>query len=104
MRWTLAARRNHALEHATVGVYLARYGPTRLAGRASADGFFIVGDLDLEAVEDCAREALQRLRDDHSKHCGGESIGESARCQPEHGCGCARSEQTGNRDVGAAER
>ena len=36
--WIDAIRRNHALEHATVAVLLARHGPMRLAGRASADG------------------------------------------------------------------
>ena len=45
-RWLDAVRRNHALEHATVAVLLARRGPMRLAGRASGDGFFILGDID----------------------------------------------------------
>lgn len=61
-RWADAVRRNHALEHATVAVLLARHGPTRLAGRASTDGFFIAGDVDPEELMSCAHEALQRLR------------------------------------------
>lgn len=60
--WANAVRRNHALEHATVAVLLARHGPTRLAGRASGDGFFLLGDIDADELVDCAREALRRLQ------------------------------------------
>jgi len=60
--WVNAIRRNHALEHATVAVLLARHGPTRLAGRASGDGFFLLGDVDQDELADCAREALERLQ------------------------------------------
>jgi hypothetical protein len=58
-----AIRRNHALEHATVAVLLARHGPQRLAGRASVDGFLLFGDIDTEEVTACAREALRRLQE-----------------------------------------
>ena len=61
-RWAEAVRRNHALEHATVAVLLARHGPTRLAGRASVDGFLIFGDIDSDELTSCAQEALQRLK------------------------------------------
>ena len=61
-RWIDAVRRNHALEHATVAVLLARHGPARLAGRASGDGFFIIGDVDADELASCADEALQRLQ------------------------------------------
>jgi hypothetical protein len=61
-RWAGAVRRNHALEHATVAVLLARHGPTRLAGRASVDGFLILGDVDPDELTSCAQEALQRLK------------------------------------------
>ena len=60
--WLDAIRRNHALEHATVAVLLARHGPTRLAGRATASGFVIVAELDPAKLEDAAREALRRLQ------------------------------------------
>ena len=60
--WIDALRRNHALEHATVAVLLARHGPTRLAGRASGDGFFILGDVDAGELSSCANEALRRLQ------------------------------------------
>ncbi len=61
-RWIDAVRRNHALEHATVAVLLARHGPQRLAGRASPDGFFIFGEVSDEELADCADEALTRLQ------------------------------------------
>ncbi len=60
--WLDAVRRNHALEHATVAVLLARHGPTRLAGRASGDGFFIFGDIEEGELTSCAHEALERLQ------------------------------------------
>ena len=56
-------RRNHALEHATVQLLLARLGPTfHLAGRASSNGFFIFGKIPSEALGDCARDGLDRLQ------------------------------------------
>ena len=56
-------RRNHALEHATVQLLLARLGPElRLVGRASGDGFFIYGDVPHDLLAECAREGLQRLQ------------------------------------------
>lgn len=61
-RWIDAVRRNHALEHATVAVFLARHGPTRLAGRASGDGFFILGDVPDDALRASTEEALRRLQ------------------------------------------
>lgn len=60
--WLDAIRRNHALEHATVAVLLARTGPQRLAGRASVDGFVIVGDVETDALDAAAHEALERLQ------------------------------------------
>ncbi|MDA0365279.1 MAG: DUF6391 domain-containing protein [Chloroflexi bacterium] len=60
--WIDAVRRNHALEHATVAVFLARYGPTRMAGRASGDGFFILGDVPDDALRTSVEEGLRRLQ------------------------------------------
>ncbi len=61
--WADAVRRNHGLEHATVSVLFAKRGPSRIAGRAAADGFFIVGgDIDEQFLESCAREALSRMQ------------------------------------------
>lgn len=61
-RWLDSVRRNHALEHATVAVLLARHGPRRLAGRATKNGFFFVGDVPSEELEASAHEALRRLQ------------------------------------------
>ena len=60
--WLDTIRRNHALEHATVAVLLAQSGPRRLAGRAGADGFVIVGEVDTKALDKAAHEALERLQ------------------------------------------
>jgi hypothetical protein len=60
--WIDNVRRNHALEHATVSVLLARHGPQRLAGRAAGNGFFFLGDVPSEELTDSAREALSRLQ------------------------------------------
>jgi hypothetical protein len=65
-RWVDAVRRNHALEHATVAVFLARHGPTRLAGRASGDGFFIIGDVDERELQASAEQALRLLQSGQS--------------------------------------
>ncbi len=55
-------RRNHGLEHGTVSVLLARHGPRRLAGRATSDGFFILGKVDEATLRSCAEEALGRMQ------------------------------------------
>lgn len=60
--WLDDVRRNHGLEHATVAVLFGRRGPQRLAGRASGNGFFILGKVDTETLESCAQEALARLK------------------------------------------
>ncbi|MSP22033.1 MAG: hypothetical protein EXR66_03270 [Dehalococcoidia bacterium] len=60
--WLDSVRRNHALEHATVAVLLAKHGPQRLAGRASGDGFFFLGDVSSDELTASAREALVRLQ------------------------------------------
>lgn len=61
-RWLDDVRRNHALEHATVAVLFARKGPQRLAGRASGNGFFIIGKIDPTLLRSSADEALMRLQ------------------------------------------
>jgi hypothetical protein len=61
-RWLDAVRRNHGLEHGTVAVLFGRRGPQRLAGRASGDGFFIIGRVDPDTLQSCAEEALTRMQ------------------------------------------
>ncbi len=60
--WLNSVRQNHGLEHATVAVLLAKHGPMRVAGRASADGFFLLGSVGVEDVDAAAHEALARLQ------------------------------------------
>jgi hypothetical protein len=60
--WINNVQRNHALEHATVSVLLARHGPQRLAGRAAGNGFFFLGEVTSDELTDSAREALTRLQ------------------------------------------
>jgi hypothetical protein len=56
-------RRNHALEHATVSLLLAKLGPDiRLVGRAVNDGFYIYGNIPTDALQQCAAEGLARLK------------------------------------------
>ena len=58
-----AVRRNHALEHATISIFLSRHGPhTRVLGRAAPDGFYIYGDIPTEALREFAQEGLTRLQ------------------------------------------
>jgi hypothetical protein len=62
-RLITAIRQNHALEHATVSELMRHLGPSvGLVGRATANGFYIYGDLPTPIVEDAAREALARLQ------------------------------------------
>ena len=56
-------RRNHALEHATLAVILRRLGhDIRALGRATGDGYFLYADVPTEFFEDCANEALARMK------------------------------------------
>ena len=73
-RWINAIRRNHGLEHATVAVLFERYGAQRLAGRASGNGFFILGSVDRDTLDECAHEALHRMQN------GQESLAVSPLC------------------------
>jgi len=58
-----AVRRNHALEHATIALLIAQMGrPLKLVGRATADGFYLLGNVAEGEVLAAAREALFRLR------------------------------------------
>lgn len=60
--WIAAVRCSHGLEHATVAVLLARHGPTRMAGRATSDGFYLFSQFPPEEVRSAAKEALVRMR------------------------------------------
>ncbi len=55
-------RRNHALEHATLHVLAQRKPHTSLAGQSDFFGFWILGDVSFEEVQESIAEALQRLK------------------------------------------
>jgi len=58
-----ALRRNHAIEHATAALLMAKIRPgTRLMGRATTDGFYVYTDASTEAVSQAAEEGLARLK------------------------------------------
>jgi len=56
-----SARKNHALEHATMTVLADRYKGVRMLGHSSPAGFFLVADLPTEIVTDAVLEAKRRL-------------------------------------------
>lgn len=55
-------RRNHGLEHATIHLLSKRFPQTPLAGHSDPEGFWILGAVPPEAVEQAVHEALDRLR------------------------------------------
>lgn len=55
-------RRNHALEHATITLMLAKQGPMRVVGRAGTDGFFVWANVPTDKLREFADEALMRLQ------------------------------------------
>ncbi len=57
----LETRRNHALEHATLHM-LAHTHPGPLAGHSNPSGYLIFGNVDTEALQAAAEEALRRLK------------------------------------------
>jgi hypothetical protein len=67
-------RRNHGLEHATIHV-LSHKNPRRLiAGHSDPDGFWLLGQLSLDEVDQAVREALQRM------HAGERSLAIHPNC------------------------
>lgn len=54
-------RRNHGLEHATLHVLAKRFSDKSLAGHSDTKGFWLIGDLQTEAVKSAVQEALERM-------------------------------------------
>jgi hypothetical protein len=54
-------RRNHGLEHATLHVLADKFPDQNLAGHSSPKGFWIVGNVTTQAVNEAVQEAFQRL-------------------------------------------
>jgi hypothetical protein len=68
-------RRNHALEHATLQVMAEKNPKLRMAGYSDPGGFWLVGEADINEIEQSAQQALNRLRGGESSlaihpHCG----------------------------------
>lgn len=55
-------RRNHGLEHATIHILSQQFQNRRFIGRSNTGGFFLYGDVPVEALESAVQEALHRLR------------------------------------------
>jgi hypothetical protein len=55
-------RRNHGLEHASLHVLAKKFPGRSMGGHSNPDGFWLVGDLPTETVQEAVQEALQRLR------------------------------------------
>lgn len=55
-------RRNHGLEHATLNLLALRYPRENIAGHSDGTGFWIIGNVTLEAVYTAVEEALERMR------------------------------------------
>jgi hypothetical protein len=55
-------RRNHGLEHATLNVLTSKYARLSLAGHSDHHGFWIIGEVPTEAVEDAVEQALARMQ------------------------------------------
>lgn len=58
-----SVRRNHALEHATIAVLLAKLGrEVRMVGRATRDGYYLYADIPPALLDESTHEALARLK------------------------------------------
>ncbi len=65
LRWFPAlarTRQHHALEHATLHLLAKRFPQQALAGHSDPAGFWILGAVPTEAVEQAVAEALTRLQ------------------------------------------
>ena len=68
-------RRNHALEHATLQVMAEKNPRLRMAGYSDPNGFWVIGEVDTQEVEESAQQALdpparRRKQSRHPSHCG----------------------------------
>jgi hypothetical protein len=55
-------RRNHGLEHATLHILSQRSPQRPLAGHSDPRGFWILGDVSTEELQDAVEEAMRRLQ------------------------------------------
>lgn len=74
-RFISRIRRNHGLEHATMTILAQRFPNTPMAGRSDTAGFWLLGDVPTDAVQEAAAEGLSRMKaGEHylavHPHCG----------------------------------
>jgi len=64
LNWTPISRirRNHALEHATLQILARHVANLAAAGYSDTNGFWIIGQVPTEALEQAVTEAVARLR------------------------------------------
>jgi len=55
-------RRNHGLEHATITILSGRFPQLPLAGWSFPGGFFLLGEVDTEDLQEAVGHALARLQ------------------------------------------
>ena len=55
-------RRNHGLEHATIHILSRKIKNLSMAGRSTANGFYLYGNTTTDEVDAAVREALSRMR------------------------------------------
>jgi len=65
--WVNQTRRNHALEHATLQILAPRVPGRRLAGYSGPAGFWVIGDVPIQLLNDASAEALNRLNAGESR-------------------------------------
>jgi len=57
-----AVRRNHALEHATLHILGRKFKNQSIGGYSDMSGFWIIGEIPTEDIQEAVEEGLQRLR------------------------------------------
>ena len=63
MRFWERIQRNHGLEHGSISLLMNRLPPGRsIAGYSISGGFLVLGDVPTETMEECAAEALGRMK------------------------------------------
>jgi hypothetical protein len=55
-------RRNHGLEHASLHILSEKYPGRSMAGHSDSGGFWLLGDISLEDVQEAVEEGLSRMR------------------------------------------
>ncbi len=56
-------QRNHGLEHATLNILAGTHPELSLAGHSDVGGFWILGNVETEDLQEAIGEALERMRD-----------------------------------------